>query len=285
MAGLGSTSDVSRYYDLLDIWTRFNRRFRAFSGVEAYAVHRWLTHPETGAFSPTTIHDIMVASGIGQDRPIAALDAGCGYGGTILAMHAALGGRWHGVTISRRQYAVARTILRRRDLGGAVTVALQSYDAAPDGSFNLIYGIESLIHSVDPGRTIDNLAGALRPGGHFVIVDDMPVDEVPPAFACDLTRFKTLWRAPVMPSARQWSAHLEDAGCEVVDIRDLSSLMRPRSQEDISRAIVEVDARRRWRDRFGLRRIGEAEIGGLLLERLGGAGAVRYLMMSARKRH
>jgi SAM-dependent methyltransferase len=284
VAELVSKSDVSRYYDLLDLWTRLNTGFRAFSGIEAHAVHRWLTHPETGAFSPATIHDIMVSSGVGKERPITALDAGCGYGGTIFAMQAALGGRWHGVTVSRRQYDVARKISRRRELGNAVSFALQSYDLPPGDAFNLVYGIESLIHSVDPRRTIANLAGALEPGGRFVIVDDMPVEDFPPAFDGDLARFKALWRAPVMPSAAQWSAHLDAAGCDIADIRDLSGLMRPRPQEDIARALVEVDARRRWRDRFGLRPVGEAETGGLLLERLGGAGVVRYMMISARKR-
>jgi SAM-dependent methyltransferase len=285
VAELASRSDVSRYYDRLDLWTRLNKGFRAFSGIEAHAVHRWLVHPETGLFGPSTIHDIMMSSGVGKERPIAALDAGCGYGGTVFALHAALGGRWHGVTVSRRQYAVARKLLRRRDLGDAVSFALASYDAPLGEGFNLIYGIESLIHSTDPRRTVANLSGALAPGGRFVIVDDMPVDDVPPAFAGDLADFKTLWRAPVMPSAAQWIAHLEAAGCEITESRDLSALMRPRSQEDISRALVEVDGRRRWRDRLGLRRVGEAETGGLLLERLGRAGVVRYMMISARRRN
>ena len=87
-----------------------------------------------------------------------------------------------------------------------------------------------------------------------------------------------------MPSVRQWSALLDAAGCDVVEVRDLSSLMRPRSEREVSQAIGEVRARRRWRDLLGLRRVGEAETGGLLLERLGREGVVRYTMIVARKR-
>jgi hypothetical protein len=87
-----------------------------------------------------------------------------------------------------------------------------------------------------------------------------------------------------MPSATQWSAHLAAAQCDVVDTRDLSGLMRPRSEREVSQAIGEVRRRRRWRDLLGLRRIGEAEIGGLLLERLGRERVVRYMMIRARKR-
>ena len=278
-------ADLSRYYDLLHLWTRFNKGFRAFSGVEAHAIHRWLDAPDTGEFGPATIHAIMLATGIGAGEPIEALDAGCGYGGTMFALREAVGGRWHGITVSRRQCAVGRKAARGKGVADAVTFARGSYDAPQSHRYNLIYAIESLIHSADPARTISNLAQALRPGGTFIIVDDMPADDVAAEFAGDLENFKTLWRCPVMPSARQWAAHLEAAGCAVVEVRDLSHLMRPRSEREISQAIEEVRARRRWRDRLGLRRVGEAEAGGLLLERLGRARAVRYVMIAARKRN
>ncbi len=276
-------TDVSRYYDLLHLWTRLNKGFRVFSGIEARAIHRWLDHPDGGDFSPATIHNIMLASGIGDNVPIVALDAGCGYGGTMFALHAALGGRWHGITISPRQCAVGSKAAREKGSTDAVTFKCGSYDEPQTPGYNLIYGIESLVHSVDPARTIGNLARALRPGGTFMIVDDMPVDQVPPEFANDLASFKALWRCPVMPSAAQWSAHLAAAQCDVVETRDLTGLMRPRSEGEVSQAIGEVHRRRRWRDLLGLRRIGEAEIGGLLLERLGRERVVRYMMIRARK--
>ncbi len=87
-----------------------------------------------------------------------------------------------------------------------------------------------------------------------------------------------------MPTAAQWASHLSDAGCDIIEVRDLSTMMRPRTASAIAQAIGEVQARRRWRDRLGLRRIGEAEIGGLLLERLGLERAVAYTLIVARKR-
>jgi SAM-dependent methyltransferase len=277
-------ADVAGYYDALHLWTRVNKGFRAFSGIEARAIHRWLVDPDTGEFSPATIHKILLAEGIGDGAPVAALDAGCGYGGTMFALHAARGGRWHGITISPRQAAVGRKAARAQGLADAVTFGCESFDAPQPARFNLVYGIESLIHSGDPLRTIRNLAGALRPGGALVIVDDMTAEPVPQRFARDLAQFKSLWRCPVMPSAEQWSAHLKAAGCAVSAVRDLSALMRPRPEPEVAQAIEEVYARRRWRDRLGLRRIGEAEIGGLLLERLGRERAVRYMMIRAVKR-
>ena len=275
------SADLRRYYDVMHWWTRFNRGFRSFSGHETNSIHRWLIDADTGEFSPTTIHKIMLAMGIDGSEPVEALDAGCGYGGTMFALHAGLGGRWHGVTIARRQIAVGRRLARDKNIGTAVTFALGSYDEPQPRRYNLIYGIESLIHSVDPARTIGNLARALRPGGMFVIVDDMPMENCPPQQAGALRELKTLWRCPVMPSAQQWSTQLAAAGCDVVEVRDLSSLMRPRSEPETTQAIQEVYGRRRWRDRLGLRRIGEAEIGGLILESLSRERVVAYKLIRA----
>jgi SAM-dependent methyltransferase len=277
-------ADVSRYYDTLHFWTQFNKGFRRFSGTEIQAIHRWLDDPATGEFSPATIHKLILSCDLPANGSIEALDAGCGYGGTMFALHASLGGRWRGVTVSPRQYAVGRRSARERGLADTITFARQSYDAPQPGSYNLIVAIESLVHSTDPARSIGNLVRALRTGGTMIVVDDMPEEKLPDAAIKDLVAFKTLWRCPVMASSTEFAELFDANGCDVIETRDLSNLMRPRSEPEIAQALTEVAGRRRWRDWFGLRRVGEAEIGGLLLERLGRAGAVRYTMMVARKR-
>jgi SAM-dependent methyltransferase len=277
-------TDVSRYYDTLHFWTQWNKGFRRFSGTEIQSIHRWLNDPVTGEFSPATIHKLVLSCDLPGGDELEALDAGCGYGGTMFALQAALGGCWRGVTVSRSQYRIGRRSARERGLAETVTFAHESYDERQPGSYSLIVAIESLIHSPDPARTVGNLAGSLRSGGIMIVIDDMPDDDMRVDAATDLSAFKALWRCPVMAPARQFAALFDANHCDVIETRDLSDLMRPRSEPEISRALVEVDARRRWRDRLGLRRVGEAEIGGLLLERLGRERAVRYTMMVARKR-
>ena len=92
--GLGNvhdTRDIALYYDVLDLWTRWNAGFRSFSGHEAQAIHRWLVNPVSGEFSPRTIHQLMLALDFARHPVTDALDAGCGYGGSMFAFHAALG--------------------------------------------------------------------------------------------------------------------------------------------------------------------------------------------------
>ncbi len=276
------TVDVERYYDYIHHWAQITNRFRAFSTAGAYPIHRGLIDAETGDFSTDTIHR-LIARRVGVGADVRALDAGCGYGGTCIELHKLLGGSWHGITISERQVRVAMRNIAALGLADGIRITRASFDAALPQAYNLVYGIESLIHAPSPVETITNLAGALVPGGRFIIVDDMPRPGLPAHLATDLRQFKAQWRCPVMPSVVQWTCHLANAGCKIEEVVDLTQAMRPRSEPETVAALADVQKNRRWRDLVGLKLVSDAQAGGLLLERLAREGAVQYAMIVARK--
>ena len=201
---------VARYYRWLDRLAWFQSR-RAQEGHGALPVHRALTDPEGGAPSTGVIHRLML-EGLALPAAPDVLDAGCGYGATMIDLAPRLGGCWTGLTLSAVQAARGMAEVSRRGLSGAVRIEVGSYDAPLSGQYDLIYGIESLIHSADPARTVRNLAAALRPGGHLVIVDDMPEEALPAEAAARLARFRRFWRCPVAPTRAGWLRALESAG-------------------------------------------------------------------------
>jgi SAM-dependent methyltransferase len=161
---------------------------------------------------------------------------------------------------------------------------LESYDVPRAGPFDLVIGIESLVHSADPPATIANLATSMAPGSYLLLVDDMPVERFPGEQIDDLNTFKQMWRVPVMPSERDWCAAFEAAGLEVIRAADFSSLIWHRPLEELT-SLIERDRRRAlWLTWTGLRMIPEANIGGLVVERLAVAGAVQYRLLVGRKR-
>jgi cyclopropane fatty-acyl-phospholipid synthase-like methyltransferase len=213
-----------------------------------------------------------------------ALDAGCGYGATMLDLAPSRGGRWTGLTLSPIQAERGMAQVTARDLVGRVRIEVGSYDEPPPGRYDLIYGIESLIHSADPAHTIRNLASALDPGGYLVIVDDMPVESMPAEAAARLARFKKFWRCPVAPTRAGWVGHLEAAGLTLVAERDLNPLLRVRSMAQAAPRLAELK-----RKSFLPRLIGggvrcEAEIGGILLETLQTDGFVHYRILVAQRK-
>jgi SAM-dependent methyltransferase len=272
---------VARYYRWLDGLSWFQER-RGEAGHGALPVHRALADPEGGAPSPFVIHRLMLA---GLDLPAAprVLDAGCGYGATMLDLAPKLGGDWTGLTLSPVQAARGMAEVATRGLVGRVRIAVRSYDAPIEGRFDLAYGIESLIHSADPARTVANLAAALAPGGHLVIVDDMPEERLPDEAAARLDRFRRFWRCPVAPTRVGWIAACRAAGLEPVAERDLNPLLQVRGMEELAPRLAALERRARLPRLLGLGLRREAEIGGLLLETLQTEGFVRYRILAARK--
>jgi hypothetical protein len=147
-----------------------------------------------------------------------------------------------------------------------------------------VIAIESLVHSADPRATVANLAASLAPGGYFVLVDDMPVENVRPELRSDVEEAKRMWRCPVMPTEQGWREAFEAAGLDIVRSADLSGRVYHRPVKEMT-ALIERDRKRaRWLGWLGLGVIPEANIGGLLLERLAVQGAMQYRVLVGRKR-
>ncbi len=269
---------VARYYRWLDGLSFF--RERRAEGEAAHPVHRALADPDGGPPSPFVVHRLML-EGVALPQGFRALDAGCGYGATMLDLAPKLGGEWLGLTLAPEQQARGMAAVRAAGLEGRVDIQVASYDAPPPGRFHLIYGIESLIHSADPAATIANLAAALEPGGFLVVVDDMPANDMPAEARQRLEGFRRFWRCPVAPTRAGWRAALEGAGLEVVQERDLSPLLRVRSMAQAAPRLREIQWKQRLLGPLAVRL--EAEIGGIFLETLQTDGFVEYRIMAARK--
>lgn len=272
---------VARYYRWLDRLA-FLRELRGQSGSQAQPVHRQLKDPAGGPPSAMLVHRMMLE---GLDLPPnpRVLDAGCGYGATALDLIPEIGGDWLGVTLSAVQARRGRQEAERRGLGGRLRFALQSYDDPLPAGFDLVIGIESLIHSADPARSIGNLAAALRPGGWLVMVDDMPEPDLPAATAAELALFKRMWRCPVAPPRAGWVAAMQAAGLELRHERDLTPLTLPRPAAALAAPLARQRRRAWWLGWLGLNLREQADIGGMTLEGLLREGAVRYRLLAARK--
>jgi len=271
--------DVARYYRWLDrlAWMRHKR---GETGNQAQPVHRALRDPDGGPTSPLVVHRLM-RQGFTLPAEPRVLDAGCGYGATMLDLAPQLGGQWVGFTLSEVQAARGNAEAAARALT-QISVRVGSYDAPLPGGHDWIYGIESLIHSPDPAATIANLAQALAPGGVLTVVDDMPIADAPPEQAARIALFKRCWRCPVAPTREGWITAMQAAGLTVTHEQDLTPLTIPRPAAELAPMIAARAREARFKRLFGLGYRSEADLGGMTLETLLADGGVRYRVISAR---
>lgn len=273
--------DIARYYRWLDRLAWFSER-RSADGHEAHPIHRALRDPDdpAAAPSPLLLHRLLL-DGLDLPPDPAVLDAGCGYGATAFDLQPVIGGDWLGLTLSAVQARRGAEEAARRGLAARIRFQVGSYDAPLDRRFDLVIGIESMIHSPDPARTVANLAAALRPGGYLAMVDDMPAEGA--ARTGDLATFTRMWRCPVAPSGAGWAAAMRQAGLEIATDRDLSALCVPRDPAVLAPLIAEAARRVRWLAPLGLGLRTQADLGGMALERLIRAGVVEYRLLVGRR--
>ena len=99
------------------------------------------------------------------------LDIGCGWGALLLHAAQNYGVQAHGITLSARQFALARTRIRDAGLEGQVTVALQDYRDVPgEARFDKIASVGMFEHVglKNLPQYFDVVHRLLRPRGLFL---------------------------------------------------------------------------------------------------------------------
>jgi SAM-dependent methyltransferase len=226
------------------------------------------------------LHDVLAASLPPLPAAPRILDAGCGFGGTMLDLASRLGATCVGVTLSAAQASVGARAAERAGLVDRVRFVIGSYDTPPPGPFDVVVAIESLAHSADPAVSLAALARVASPGGLLAIVDDMP--EPVAEDSSDLAAFKGGWRCPVRWDRASYVRALSSLGATLLVDADLSSELRPRPLARI-RALEYVNRACRalvpW---DGWRGLMDSYYGGLALERMFWFKMMRYRLLIAR---
>lgn len=118
--------------------------------------------------------------GIGADARV--VDVGAGYGGAA---------RWLAKTylchvaclnLSEAQNARNRALTDNAGLTDLIDVVDGSFEDIPfpDGSFDIAWSQDAILHSGQRARVLDEVDRVLEPGGEFIFTDPMQSDDCPP---------------------------------------------------------------------------------------------------------
>lgn len=151
-----SRDAVRAHYDDLDVFYR---------DVWGEHVHHglWTKKGQTSeeAVCALSRHVAGLAGISAGDR---VCDVGCGYGATARLLESEYGAELTGITVSERQYEVAKT-----RGGGAFVLGDWLENTFSDGAFDAVIAVESTEHIEDKARFFTEAARVLRPGGRAVV--------------------------------------------------------------------------------------------------------------------
>ncbi len=268
---------LGEYYDLLSRYGAFARLFGRDGGHARATVHRLLRPSGEGVHPADVIH-MCIAAHLAAAPPCTVLDAGCGLGGTSFHLARAFDAQCEGITLSPAQAETATANATRLGLSDLCRFRVASYDdVLPARHYDLIVAIESLAHSIDPARSLANLAGALAPGGRIVVVDDV---RSPDADRADTARFVEGWQTPGFLTHAQWLAAFAGVGLRLAADEDLTARV-PIRQAAVREALVALNRLAALVPQAGWRKVLASHFGGLALERLYARGGASYRLFVA----
>lgn len=187
------------------------------------------------------------AAGIGPGDLV--LDAGCGVGGPAcwIAEHR----RAHvvGVTVSPEQTRLARLRARSRGLESGVSFQTADYrrTGEPANYFDAVFFLESLCYAPLKADAIREAARVLKPGGRLVVADGMrsarPMDTRREQL---LKTWLRSWAVPDLDTAEELVEAMEEAGLEVLEVRDITPHILPSARRMLRLGILTAPAVGLW---------------------------------------
>jgi sarcosine/dimethylglycine N-methyltransferase len=110
------------------------------------------------------------------------LDLGAGFGGTARHLAGAYGCRVTALNLSEKENERNRKMTAEQGLSHLIEVVDGSFQQLPmaDGSFDVVWSQDALLHSDDRVQALREAHRVLRAGGELLFTDPMQADDCPP---------------------------------------------------------------------------------------------------------
>ena len=243
-------------------------------------LHRELWGPGVGNRRAALEHaHALVLDEVGQDDR-RVLDLGCGVGTAGLYVARQRPVDVVGVSISPEQIRLAKRFAERGGpLRGSARFEVGDFTALPEHltGFDLAFAIESFVHADPATAFFREVAGALRPGGALVVLDDFLTGGRADGRLGD---FRAGWHASSLTTVPAAAALAADAGLDLVASRDLSPLQRlGRPRDRVVHALQPVLRRAKARSLWA-----QSLVGGDALQACHRDGLLEYRLLRFRRR-
>jgi len=277
------TERVNKYYEA----TTFDYH-TVWTGRNDHAIHFGYFDTDTPSHSQSLLNmNRVLAARAGITAADSVLDAGCGYGGSSIWLARTIGCRVLGLNIVPFQIAKAKRYARRAGVGDKVDFALQDYahTTLPEASFDVVWGLESIVHAPDKAAVVREAYRLLKPGGRLIIAE-YTLREQPPLTAAEsdsLTPWLEGWAMPSLLQAGEYLQLFRSAGFERAAAEDITEHVLP-SLRRLEKILIALPVGR-FLKRIGVfskEHLGNMEGSRVQIEALK-SGYWRYTILTAQK--
>jgi len=220
--------------------------------------------PERRQAQIDLIDQFLAWGGVTQAKAI--LDCGCGIGGSALELAHRYGAEVTGITLSPKQAQRAEDRAAAANLTGQVRFEVADALAMPfaDGSFDLVWSMESGEHMANKATFLQECYRVLKPGGRLLMATwcHRPTTSLAgPLTAAEQSQLEQIYRVyglPYVLSLPEYAALAQECGFQAVGSADWSTAVAPFWDEVIRSALS-------WSSVVGLLQAGPAPLRGALV--------------------
>lgn len=158
------------------------------------------------------------------------LDAGCGWGGSSIWLARERGARCIGVTLERHQARIGTMMARKRGVTETTDFTRGDFSQLPfaNGSFDVVWAVESVCHAADKATFLREACRVLAPGGRLIMSDFFRRrDNMAPDLEDKLQKWVSQWVVPDLVSPDGIGQQAAAAGFDEVDPVDITDNIRP----------------------------------------------------------
>lgn len=169
------------------------------------------------------------------------LDAGCGVGGSSVWLAENVGASVVGINLSARQLEIAGQLAAAHGVSAMTQFCVQNYNDIkfPDGSFDVVWGLESICYAESKERFLAEAARVLKPGGRLVVADGFLKREgLRGRERLHLDAWLEGWAVPNLASVSGFRRCLEKLNFKNVEFTDITDNVMPSSKKMFRSSIL-----------------------------------------------
>jgi cyclopropane fatty-acyl-phospholipid synthase-like methyltransferase len=201
----------------------------------ALAMHYGFWDEQTNNHADAQINMNRVLAAQAELKPSDhVLDAGCGVGGSAIWLAQEFGVQVVGISLLPSEVRRGCRFAHRRGVADRVTFARQDFTHTdfPDGSFDVIWAIESICHAPDKREFLAEARRLLKPGGRLIVADGFRSRR---PFNSDeewaLQRWLSGWAVPDLMTADEFTDAARQVGFAHVRLDDITTNILPSARQ------------------------------------------------------